>query len=471
MKIVIIGGEKSSIEFAKELRNLNKEIEIVIIEKMKYMSYSKAAMPYYISGIIEKENLMFEEDEEVLNKVYNIKIMLQTEVVEVLPEDKVIKVTNGINSNITKIEYDKLVIGVRTLAKKLEVFKNKGDNIFIHKNLQNAIRLKEYIELNNPKSVLIVGTGMITMQLAENLNRLGIDVTLIEEKDSPIPKFDTEISNIAQNTFEEYITVNTKCSITNVINLENNKLKVEFLNSQNKKNDIIVDFVIVNVGNIPGTRFLKRANISLDENDYILVNEKMQTNIENIYAIGETVTLKNNIGLNVNTRQLSAAIAQGRVLANNIANEISNNTNTNFNLTYDYTTATMLYRLFGMYVGKTGSTKKEIDLYNSIKEENKELDKKIEYFEVIKTNKTSEKIFGNAEEITIKCIFEKGTKKILGAQIIGKKDVERYLTIITALIKKEGTAFDLMYIEMPYMPKYNKAIDIINLIGEEGVKF
>ena len=140
---------------AKYLRKRNKNIEIIIVEKQEYISYSQCAMPYYISG--EVADIVFNSAEDLKEK-YDLEIYLKTEVIEIYPEKNQIQVSETNKGTIFNVSYDYLVLSVGSIAKKLKEFENLGDNIFIHKNLRNAKRLKRFIERNEPRNVLIVGS-------------------------------------------------------------------------------------------------------------------------------------------------------------------------------------------------------------------------------------------------------------------------------------------------------------------------
>ena len=191
---------------AKYLRKRNKNIEIIIVEKQEYISYSQCAMPYYISGEVSEEDIVFNSAQDLKDK-YDLEIYLKTEVIEIYSDKNQIQVSETSKGTMFNISYDYLVLSVGSIAKKLKEFENLGDNIFIHKNLRNAKRLKRFIERNEPRNALIVGSGAISLELSENLNKLGIDVYILEKEDVLIPRFDKDISMEIENIASEFVTV------------------------------------------------------------------------------------------------------------------------------------------------------------------------------------------------------------------------------------------------------------------------
>ena len=191
---------------AKYLRKRDKNVEIIIVEKQEYISYSQCAMPYYISGEVSEEDIVFNSAQDLKEK-YDLEIYLKTEVIEIYSDKNQIQVSETSKGTMFNISYDYLVLSVGSIAKKLKEFENLGDNIFIHKNLRNAKRLKRFIERNEPRNALIVGSGAISLELSENLNKLGIDVYILEKEDVLIPRFDKDISMEIENIASEFVTV------------------------------------------------------------------------------------------------------------------------------------------------------------------------------------------------------------------------------------------------------------------------
>lgn len=469
MKVVIIGGETGGLATAKEIRKKDSDCEITIIEKLPYLSYMQYAMPYYISGELEENDLMISSKEEI-EKEYNITIQLNAEVVEILPDEKAISVASNSRTNMYKMQYDKLVISVGTIARKLPVFEDLGENIFIHKNLLNANRLKEYIERKNPKSCVIVGAGLIGLELAESFNMLGIDVYIIEKEQTIIGGIDEDISKEMENILNDYVTIIKESEVTSVKEIvannekykndkkddienisENKKLKIRYIQDRSQ-NEIEVDFAVIGAGTIPATKFVMRADIAVDENDYILVDEYMKTNKEDIYAIGDAVKVKyDNSDINTKSCSISPVLKQAYIVANNITE--------NNNISYSGTTRPMLLRVFGYSIGMVGLSKKELIKNN------------ISYYEEVVLGDTSVPVFSNSEKILLKGYFSKEDRKLLGAIVVGRKDVDKKIDVLSAAIKSNMGANDLKLMELSFTPKLGISEDVINLIGDKAMEY
>lgn len=446
MKIVIIGGQNGGLSLAKNLRKENSTDEIIIVEKLAYMSYVQQAMPYYISGELTEEQLM-KDEVRTLKEVYNIDVKLTSEVIDIIPNDNEIKVIDTKTSNMFKITYDKLILSVGTLSKKLDEFNNVSENIFIHKNLSNAKRLKKYLDKNHPQTAAIIGTGKIVLELAENLNKRGIYVNLIQEDEEILKELDSDISKEVQEIFQEYIQIYPNSKITKVskVGQIDTKIKIEF--NSDIRNVLKVDFVIVCAGYIPATKFIKRAGIVTDEHDYIIVNEYMQTNISNIYAIGDVTRIKTNLGINTYSSNASQAEKHAKIVAYHILNKP---------IKYKGTIKTTLVEAFGYQIAQTGHTETELQKAN------------IQYYTKIIMGDNGFKEFKQSKKMLLKGIFEKGTKKLLGATCIAEKGADKKIDVLSTAIQAEFTALDLIMLELSFIPKLNTVPDIINILGERG---
>lgn len=447
MKIVIVGGDSGGLEVAKQIRKKNKTDEIVILEKLKYISYEKAAMPLFIGGKVEKGEDLIIEDFETIKNNYNLDIKLGAEVVKIHPGAHEVEVLETESGTMFKISYDKLVIATGTNAIKLDELNSLGDNVFIHKNLKNAKRLKQYIERFNPKTALVVGGGTISLPLTESLNTLGMEVYLMEKHDTILPQFDNDMALEAEEILSEYVHIIKNARILKSKQIDETLVEVEYT-EEGKKYKKRFDIIIVTAGVVPVSDFAKKAGIKVDDREYIIVDKEMKTNIADIYAIGDVAKVESNYeGIYVTPNVAPSSKRQARVAAHNILGITKK---------YPGSTNTMLVAAYGYYMAKTGLGEKKLDKFS------------IPYFTKILLGKSSSTKIKGSEDLLIKCIFEEKTKVLLGAFVISKKSADKKIDILATAVRTKMTAEDLAMLELSYTPKSNEIIDIINLIGEEA---
>lgn len=439
MKVVIVGGVATGASCAARISRLNKDIEIVILEKSSHVSYANCGLPYYIGGVIKDERDLTVQTKESLKQKFNIDARTNSEVIKIDRENKEVVVKNLLTEEVYHESYDKLVIstGADPIIPNIKGIYN--DRIFTLKNVSDAEKMHKYISENNPKSAVVIGGGFIGLETMENLSALGIETTLIEATDQVLPQLDKDFANILHKEI-----------IRNGVNLVLNDKVVEIkeentLYVYTTNNVYETDFVVLAVGVTPNSKIAKECGLKLGVKDSILVDEHLLTSDSNIYAGGDVISVYNPI---TNRNELISlagpANKQGRIIANNICDKET---------IYKGSVPISIIKLYGYTAASVGINEKTA----------KQLE--LNYETVITIPNTNASYYPGFSRLYIKVIYEKETTKILGGQIIGKKSVDKTVDTLSAIIFKDGNAQDLMDIDLAYSPVYSSAKNPLNMIG------
>ena len=400
-------------------------------------------MPYYIGDIIQNRESLLVQTPESLKARFNLDVRVNSEVVGVNGKDKKVKVKTKNGEEYEEI-FDFLVLapGAKPIFPAIKGIENK--KIFTLRNINDMDKIKAEIKNYNVKKATVIGGGYVGIETAENLKHLGIDTTLIEAAPHILAPFDSEISNIL-----EYELVN------NGINLMISEKVVEF---QKDGNEIIIklesgkivttDMLILSIGVSPDTKFLQNSGINLGERGHILVNEKLETNIDGIYALGDSIIVKNYItNQDVAIPLAGPANRQGRIVAGNIVGR---------NEKYKGSLGTAIIKIFELTGASTGLNERSLKQLN------------IPYEKVYLHPNNHAAYYPGATAISIKALYNKENGQILGAQAVGISGVDKFIDVIATSIKFKATIDDLTELELAYAPPFLSAKSPANILGFIG---
>lgn len=430
MKVVIIGGGAAGASCAARLRRLNENAEIVIIEKTNEVSIANCGLPYYISGVINEREKILVSTPEKFKSWFNIDVLLNNEVLKINRDNKTVSLSTG-----KEIHYDKLVLaqGASPVVPPFEGMNQ--DKTFVVRNLNDADKIKNYIQQHNSKNAVVVGGGFIGLEMAENLVEMGLNTTLVELGNQILAPVDEEIAGVAQNEMRDN-GVNLILS-DGVKSFKDNKI---ILTSDK---EIEYDLVIMAIGVRPETKLAKESGLQVNKG--ILVNEYMQTNDSDIYAAGDSVEIKDFVTCDNTLIPLAGpANRQGRIIADNICG---------FKSTYKNSQGTSVLKIFNLTAASVGNNEKQLKQKN------------ISYWKTFVYGKSHAGYYPDSTQTLYKLLFS-NDGKILGAQAIGQEDVEKRIDVISSVMRNGGTVQELIDSELCYAPPYNSAKDGgVNIIG------
>lgn len=437
MKVIIIGGVAGGASAAARLRRLNENVEIVMFEKGDYISFANCGLPYYIGEVIEEREKLLVQTPLSMKKRFNIDVRVNSEVINIDSKNKVVEVLN--NGEVYSENYDYIILspGADPIIPKIST--NIDDRIFTVRNVEDVDNIKSAIENIKPKTVAIVGAGFIGIEMAENLLNLGLETTIIQGSDQIMNPFDKEMAFMIQEKME-------KKGIKFILNEKVDEIKgEEKLYIKLKSETINPDMIILAIGVKPCVEIAKKAGIKIGEKGGILVDETLKTSNKYIYAVGDAIEVNNEITNEKSIIPLAGpANKQGRIVAENILGG---------NKKYKSTLGTSVIKVFDLVAASTGCNEKALEKSG------------IEYEKSYTHSASHATYYPGSKPMCIKLLFEKKTGKILGAQIVGYKGVEKRLDVIATSIKANLTIWDLQELELSYAPPFSSAKDPVNMAG------
>ncbi|MDR1822403.1 MAG: FAD-dependent oxidoreductase [Lactococcus lactis] len=438
-KILIVGGVAGGMSAATRLRRLNENAEIIVFERGPYVSFANCGLPYYVGGeIAEREKLIVQSAKALKNR-FNLEVRENSEVIAIDSEGKKVTVVSNGESYVES--YDKLILspGAKPLIPQIKGL-NQATNVFSLRNIPDVDKIMTYLKAKAPKSATIIGAGFIGLEMAENLAKRGLSVTIVEKAPHVLPTIDREM---AAFVYEELIKNN--------LSVMTNRGAVEFKNDEillDNGESLQSDLTILSVGIQPETSLAKSAGIKLGLRNAILVDEHYETSVKDIYAVGDAIVVKNQLGQDALISLASPANRQGRQVADIISGLPVKNRGS---------LGTAIVRVFDLQVASTGLS--EFQLRGL----------KINHKIVHVTANNHAGYYPDATSIVLKLIFEPESGQIFGAQAIGKEGVDKRIDILSTAIKAKLTVFDLPELELTYAPPFGSAKDPVNMAGYAAI--
>lgn len=438
-KILIVGGVAGGMSAATRLRRLNENAEIIVFEKGPYVSFANCGLPYYVGGeIAEREKLIVQSAKALKNR-FNLEVRENSEVIAIDSEGKKVTVVSNGESYVES--YDKLILspGAKPLIPQIKGL-NQATNVFSLRNIPDVDKIMTYLKAKAPKSATIIGAGFIGLDMAENLAKRGLSVTIVEKAPHVLPTIDREMAAFVNEEL-----------IKNNLSVMTNRGVVEFKNDEillDNGESLQSDLTILSVGIQPETSLAKSAGIKLGLRNAILVDEHYETSVKDIYAVGDAIVVKNQLGQDALISLASPANRQGRQVADIISGLPIKNRGS---------LGTAIVRVFDLQVASTGLS--EFQLRGL----------KINHKIVHVTANNHAGYYPDATSIVLKLIFEPESGQIFGAQAIGKEGVDKRIDILSTAIKAKLTVFDLPELELTYAPPFGSAKDPVNMAGYAAI--
>lgn len=432
--IVVVGGVAGGMSFATRYRRLNEQDRIVVLDKGPYVSFANCGLPYHVSGEIEDREDLIVVSKERLQDRFNLEIYENHEVVEINSDDKSVVAISG--GEEVSFFYDELVLspGAKPFVPNIEGL-DEVDHVFTLRNIPDVDRIIKHLDVTSPKKAIVVGAGFIGLEMAENLANRGLDVTIVEKAPQVLGPIDIEMAAFAYN---ELIRNNINVMLnTSITKLNGHEATLE------DGTVLEADLIIMSIGVSPESTLAKDAGIQLGLRDGIIVDEKYQTSVDNIHAIGDAIVVKHTItGEDALISLASPANRQGRQLADILSGKEKYNKGS---------LGTSIIRLFDLSIASTGLNERQLQ------------NKNYSVMHLEANNHAG--YFPNASVINLKVIFDNDTHEIYGAQAVGKDGVDKRIDVIATAIKSNMKVTDLQELELTYAPPFGTAKDIVNLAG------
>ncbi|MGO5022564.1 CoA-disulfide reductase [Lawsonibacter sp. LCP25S3_G6] len=441
MKVVIVGGVAGGATAAARIRRLDEQAEIVIFERSGFVSYANCGLPYYIGGVITDQRELTLQTPESFFARFRIDVRVRHEVTALHPERKTVSVTNLETGEQFEEHYDKLLLSPGARPTQPRLAGAEHERIFTLRTVEDTLRIRRFVEQQRPKSAVLAGGGFIGLEMAENLRELGLEVTIVQRADQVLPPLDYDMAAQLHTLLRSH-GVHLKLGSA-VAGFEHSGEQVTTL--LEGEQPLYSDMVLLAIGVTPDTRLAQAAGLTLGQKGAIRVNERMETSLPDIYAVGDAVEVEHFVTKDRAVVALAGpANRQGRIAADNICGGDSR---------YSGAQGSSVIKLFELTAASTGLNERSAQAAG------------IDYDKVVLSPENHASYYPGSETMTLKVLWEKGTLRLLGAQIVGRTGVDKRIDVLATAIRGGMKATELAELDLAYAPPYSSAKDPVNMAG------
>lgn len=442
MKVVIVGAVAAGATFASALRRLDENVQIVMFEKDRDMSFGNCELPYYLSYEIKDSQTLVHRDSEKFEKNSNIIAKNFHEVVDINRSEKYVRVLDKKTGKEFDESYDYLILATGAHANVPDSIKGREkDHVFTIRNVIDVENIRSYYENHHVKDIFVAGGGFIALEAAHALSKLENTKIRIFIRGGVLPVIDDELKPfIEENIIENGLEIIHEEELVEIKDKE-----VVFQSGKR----VPADLVILSLGMKANNLLAKKSGLSLTEKGSILTDDNFMTDDPNIYAIGDVTDVKNYItGKKQNLKLAWPAHRQAKFLASHILGKDVKP------LSY---IGSFALRSFDLNISVTGLGEKALESLG------------YDYDTTLISHTDIVRIMPNSKMIYLKLLFDRKTGKIYGAQGLGKGVVDKRIDVIATLIKMNGTIYDLYDLELAYQPYFATTEDANNVLGSQAI--
>lgn len=441
-RILIIGGVAGGASCAARTRRQSESAEIIIFDRGAFVSFANCGLPYYVGDVITDEKKLLVANTQLFKQRFNIEVRLENEVLEIDRDAREISVKDLNSGQVYRERYDALVLapGASPLRPPLPGIDLPG--IFALRTIPDSRRIRNWIVERQVKQAVIVGGGFIGLEMAENLVKRGIAVTLLEMLPQVMPPLDPEmVTPVHDRLMAHGVQLRLGDGVTGFEQTSEGTLIVSTKSGEKHP----ADLVILGIGVRPETQLAKDAGLDIGDRGGIRVNEQMRTNDDHIWAVGDAVEVRDWVtGEWMLIPLAGPANRQGRVAADAICGR---------DTTFRGVQGTTVCGVFGLIVAATGASEKTLKRVG------------MAYEKVYLHPGHHVGYYPGAKPIDMKLLFSPQEGRILGAQAVGEEGVEKRMDVIAMALQNQATVFDLEEAELCYAPQFGAAKDPVNLAG------
>lgn len=441
MKVVIVGGVAGGASAAARLRRLDEQAEIIVFERTGFVSYANCGLPYYIGGVIEEESALTLQSPKGFWDRFHITVKTSHEVTAIHPEEHTVEVHNLETGKHFIETYDKLILspGAHPIRPKLPGI--DSNKLFSLRTVEDTLRIHSYVQEHKPASAVVVGGGYIGIEAAENLRKLGLEVTLLQRPKQLINNLDFDMATFVHMKMRDSgINLHLGANVTGFQEVDGC-----IVTNVAEGSPITADMVLLAIGVMPESHLAKEAGLQLGIKGAIAVNDRMETSAPDVYAVGDAVQIKHQVtGEDAVISLAGPANKQGRIVADVIAG---------LNSRYKGSLGSSVIKVFDLTVANTGLSEKAASAAG------------YQYESVVLSPGSHAGYYPGATPMTMKVVFEQETLRLLGAQIVGGEGVDKRIDVLATAIQAGIRADQLKDLDLAYAPPYSSAKDPVNMAG------
>ena len=448
-RTVIIGGVAGGATAAARLRRLNEQMEILLIERGQNISYANCGLPYYIGDVIRERGALLVQTEKIMRDRFRIDVRTGQEALKIDPIEKKV-VIRGRDGACYEERYDDLVLATGSSPLKPPIPGIGSEGIYTLWTVEDTDRIRAIVDSEGTATAAVIGGGFIGLEMAENLHRRGIRVSVVEARDQVMAPLDPEMAallhgRLRENGVELHLGDGVKA-------FERTESGVRVTLASGKTLD--ADIVILSIGVRPNSALAREAGLQLNERGGIVVDERQRTSDPDIWAVGDVAQVVDRVtGLEAMIPLAGPANKQGRIAADNIAAKYDRRLRGS---AYHGSLGTSIAQVFDRDVASVGVNEKS--LIASGREKGRD------YETVLISQRSHAGYYPGAAGMFLKLIFDR-SGRIWGAQIVGRDGVDKRIDTIAVTMRLGGTVRDLSELELAYAPPFSSAKDPVNMAG------
>jgi len=445
-RLVVIGGDAAGMSAASKARRENRTLEIVVFERSPHTSYSACGLPYYIGRVVEEsEALIARTPEEFVSK-YGIDARIRHEVTSIDPKGGRLRVLNRETQKETWESYDQLLIATGAVPYCPSTPDAGATGIYGLSTLESGILIRRVLDEEKPRRAVIVGGGYIGLEMAEALILRGLEVTLVQRGSQVMNTLDSDMGGIVSDTLRRKgVKLFLEESMT-AFEVEGGRVR----SIVTDRRTLPTDIVILGMGVRPRTDLAEAAGIPLGVKGSIRVNTRMQTEIDGIWAAGDCAE---SFHL-VNRRPFYVALGtvankQGLVAGTNLGGGYA---------TFPGVVGTAVTKVCDCEVGRTGLQEKEVVASGLC------------FASAVITSRTRSGYYPGAEKVTVKMLAERGSGRLLGAQIVGGVGAAKRIDVVATALHAGFNVEEMVHLDLSYAPPYSPVWDPVQIAARQLVK-
>ncbi len=441
-KVVIVGGVAGGASCAARLRRQREDLEILLLDRGKYVSFANCGLPYYVGEVITEEKKLLVATPALFRDRFNIQVKTDTDVLSIDRAKKLLSVKDLLTGKIYSESYDALVLspGAKPIKPPLPGVDLPG--IFTLRNIPDSRLIREWMKEKDVKDALVVGGGFVGLEMAENLVHKGLRVTLLEMSSQVMPPLDPEMAeSVHERLRQRGVDLRLNDGAASFEETANGLLVKTRSGAQIK-----AGMVILAIGVRPEATLAKEAGLALGALGGIKVDDEMRTSDPSIFAVGDAIEVKTlPLGVIRLIPLAGPANRQGRIAADVISGKPRK---------FRGVQATAVCGLFGLTAALTGESEKTLKAFGYKN-----------YAALYLHPGHHVAYYPDAKPILIKLLFDRTNGKVLGFQAVGEEGVEKRVDVVSAMIQMGATVQDMEEAELCYAPQFGAAKDPVNLAG------
>ncbi len=448
-QFVVIGGVASGMSAASAVKRSDPSIAVVVLEKGEFVAYNACALPYYISNVMPDHRQLLDVTYEQAGQDAQIEVFTRHEAMSIVPAKQIVIVLDRETGEEKTFPYDGLMLATGGVPITPPVPGMNLPNIFQLRTLADGIEVKQYITDHTPQKATIIGGGYIGLEMAEACRMLGMDVTILEKFGSILGTMGNDVADVVEEHLRKH-QVHLMKNVT-VSSFEEGEGKCAYVGLDGQTQRLETDLVVIAIGVRPEIALARGAGIEIGSTGAIAVNTQAQTSINNIYAGGDCTEVTHLVsGEKIYVASGTVARKLGRTAGKNfVVPGIA---------AFKGVVGTMVAKVFELEIARTGLTLMEA--------------RRLGFDAIISTITADSRVrtYPGNQQIMVSLIFDRKSKRLLGAEMVGKEGVAQRINVLAAALHNQMTVHAISQLDLGYSPPFSAPWDPILIAANVGIK-